>query len=232
MNGPTSRRGNILGALASFSTGCLHSFLRDLWHRPGTSTKLYGNKEGIPDVHQTLRQTDLKLLGLSIQKRGRFYGKQIMETAYNMIAGLHIGMIKACMKSYDLTDIMERFKNVSFTFSQFLHHVDWTHDHNMVNVHWMAYTESCDPCRRKMDYTLQQKTIQVDDNHLFHGVLGYSKKVRFYTGAAPQLQPFTRPLRQPVLHEREPQVDGARIGYLYARLQTLDTSTTCTSAGD
>ncbi|KAG0722417.1 Carbohydrate sulfotransferase 14 [Chionoecetes opilio] len=109
-----------------------------------------------------------------------FYGAEITEVAFNMImTGPHIALVKGFMISYNLTNLMERFMNASFTFSQFLHHVVWTHEQGMPDLHWMTYTESCDPCRRRVDYILKLETIQEEVNHLFHGVLGYPEKVGF-----------------------------------------------------
>ncbi|XP_063863851.1 carbohydrate sulfotransferase 8-like [Scylla paramamosain] len=124
-------------------------------------------------------QTGALLWYPSVQEE-EFYGEQVMETAYNMLhTGPYIGVINACMNTYSLTNTMERFKNASFTFSQFLRHVVWTHDQGMPDVHWMTYTENCDPCRRRLDYILKLETIQEEINHLFQHVLGYSEKISF-----------------------------------------------------
>lgn len=78
----------------------------------------------------------------------------------------------------NLTDVMERFMNASFTFNQFLQHVVWTYDHGIVNNHWMTYTRYCDPCRWKFDYILKLETIEEEFDYLLHQVLGYSKTIQ------------------------------------------------------
>ncbi|XP_050707627.1 carbohydrate sulfotransferase 11-like [Eriocheir sinensis] len=62
--------------------------------------------------------------------------------------------------AYNLSDLVQRFRNTSFTFNQFLRHVVWTHEMAMPDEHWMTYTEMCDPCRMKFDYILKLETIQ------------------------------------------------------------------------
>ena len=119
------------------------------------------------------------ILAIPSKIEEEYYGEEILDVAFNMLrGGTHFGMVKACMNSYNLLQVMEQFKNASFTFSQFLQHVVWTHDHGMADLHWMTYTHSCDPCRRKMDYILKLETIKEEFNHLFHGVLGYPERIK------------------------------------------------------
>lgn len=102
------------------------------------------------------------------------YGRETMGIALNMIyTGPHVGLVQALLDSYNVSDLARRFRNTSFTFNQFLHHVVWTHDLGMPDEHWMTYTETCDPCRMKFDYILKLETIQEEVHHLFCEVLGY-----------------------------------------------------------
>ncbi|MPC65369.1 Carbohydrate sulfotransferase 9 [Portunus trituberculatus] len=122
-------------------------------------------------------QTEGILWRPSVQEK-KIYGEQVMNTVYNMLhIGPYIGVINACMNTYSLTNAMEMCQNASFTFSQFLRHVVWTHEQGMPDVHWMTYTENCDPCRRRPDYILKLETVQEEINHLFHHVLGFGKKI-------------------------------------------------------
>ena len=60
-----------------------------------------------------------------------------------------------------------------------MYYIVWTHEQGMPDVHWMTYTESCDPCRRKQDYILKLETVQEEMNHLFHHVLGFPQSISF-----------------------------------------------------
>ncbi|XP_050733184.1 uncharacterized protein LOC127006889 [Eriocheir sinensis] len=104
-----------------------------------------------------------------------FYGGAEMFTAHQMLSsGISTAFVKTFGSgSYDLQDLATRFGNTSFTFSQFLRHVVWTHDAGVADEHWMTYTEACDPCRVKFDYILKLETIQEEVQHLFCGVLGF-----------------------------------------------------------
>ena len=96
------------------------------------------------------------LLANPSKEEEEVYGVKVIRIIYNMLyIGPHIGIFETCNNSYNLTIMMERFRNASFTFNQFLQHVVWTHEQGMPDLHWMTYTESCDPCRRKQDYILK-----------------------------------------------------------------------------
>ncbi|XP_050690115.1 carbohydrate sulfotransferase 12-like [Eriocheir sinensis] len=118
------------------------------------------------------------LLTIPSQEENQFYGVEEMETAYLMIYnGPHIGFSTIFRNAYNVSDLAQRFRNTSFSFSQFLHHVVWTHDMGMPDEHWMTYTETCDPCRMKFDYVLKLETIQEEMQHLLCGVLGFPERV-------------------------------------------------------
>lgn len=118
------------------------------------------------------------LLGSPSATEEILYGREEMLIAYNMInSGEQIGLSEALMKSYNLSDLEQRFRNTSFTFNQFLRHVVWTHDIGMPDIHWMTYTQTCDPCRMKFNYILKLETIQEEAHHLFCEVLGFPEKV-------------------------------------------------------
>ena len=114
----------------------------------------------------------------SVQKQ-EFYNVPIKEIVHEMMRyGTYRGMIDACRYTYKSMNIFQ-FKNTSFTFNQFLQHVVWTHEQGMPDLHWMTYTESCDPCRRKQNYILKLETVQEEMNHLFQHVLGFPEKISF-----------------------------------------------------
>ena len=120
------------------------------------------------------------LLANPSKEEEEVYGVKVIRIIYNMLyIGPHIGIFETCNNSYNLTIMMERFRNASFTFNQFLQHVVWTHEQGMPDLHWMTYTESCDPCRRKQDYILKLETVQEEMNHLFHHMLGFPEKISF-----------------------------------------------------
>ncbi|CAL4073121.1 unnamed protein product [Meganyctiphanes norvegica] len=54
----------------------------------------------------------------------------------------------------EYTDLNQKYKNVSFTFEEFINHVIWTHDMGYGDYHWMPQSVLCDVCRRHTDYIL------------------------------------------------------------------------------
>lgn len=109
-----------------------------------------------------------------------FHGEAETFAVNQMLsAGNSRAYITAFGKGYDLRELVPRFRNTSFTFSQFLRHVVWTHHAGVVDEHWQTFTEMCDPCRVKFDYILKLETIQEELQHLFCGVLGFQGEASF-----------------------------------------------------
>lgn len=109
-----------------------------------------------------------------------FYGETETFVFHEILSsGMSSAFVTVFGSSYDLRGLMLRFRNTSFTFSQFLRHVVWTHDAGVADEHWMTYTEACDPCRVKFDYILKLETIQEEIQHLFCGVLGFQGEASF-----------------------------------------------------
>lgn len=76
-------------------------------------------------------------------------------------------------KGYNFTDPLLQFGNVSFTFHDFLRHVLWTDKVDLMDVHWMTYTQQCDPCRQKLSYTLRLENIDQESKYILQRVIGY-----------------------------------------------------------
>lgn len=116
------------------------------------------------------------LLANPSQEEDQFYGAKEMDIAHLMILyGPCMGLCKIIENAYNFNDLIQRFRNISFTFNQFLHHVVWTHEMGMPDEHWMTYTEMWEPCRIKFDYILKLETIKEEVEHLFSGVLGFQE---------------------------------------------------------
>ncbi|XP_050737208.1 carbohydrate sulfotransferase 14-like, partial [Eriocheir sinensis] len=116
------------------------------------------------------------LLANPSQEENQFYGVKEMDIAYlMMLYGPCMGLSKILKNAYNSSDLIQRFRNISFTFNQFLHHVVWTHDMGMPDEHWMTYTEMWEPCRIKFDYILKLETIKEEMEHLFCRVLGFQE---------------------------------------------------------
>lgn len=120
------------------------------------------------------------LLAKPSPEEKQFHGEQETFTVNQILSsGTSTAYITAFRMRYDLRELALRFRNTSFTFSQFLRHVVWTHGAGVADEHWETFTEMCDPCRVKFDYILKLETIQEEMQHLFCGVLGFHGNASF-----------------------------------------------------
>lgn len=73
-------------------------------------------------------------------------------------------------KAYEHTDanLRTRFKDVTFTFEEFLWHVVWTHDLGILDPHWTSTYILCHPCRHHYDYVVHLETAAQDVSYLLH----------------------------------------------------------------
>lgn len=83
------------------------------------------------------------------------------------------GLQDALARGYSFSDPLKQFGNVSFSFTDFLKLVLWTDELDMMDAHWMSYTQYCDPCRRKYNYILRLENIDEESTYLLQKVLGY-----------------------------------------------------------
>lgn len=83
----------------------------------------------------------------------------------------------AASKGYAYSDPIREFGNTTFTFVDFLKHVLWTNKLGLTDLHWMTFTQICDPCKYKYKYILSLENIRQESRYLLQQVLGYSETV-------------------------------------------------------
>lgn len=84
---------------------------------------------------------------------------------------------------HNMDENLSRFKETTFTFQDFLHHVLWTYDHGIMDHHWAPQTCLCDPCKQNYDFILRFESIGEEAKHVFErlGVGSYEQVRSFET---------------------------------------------------
>lgn len=67
---------------------------------------------------------------------------------------------KMVTSGIDRSQLKERFKNRSFTMTEFLEYVLWTRDMKMVDPHWIPITENCNLCTEDFSHVLHVEEPQ------------------------------------------------------------------------
>ncbi|KAK3879783.1 hypothetical protein Pcinc_015683 [Petrolisthes cinctipes] len=58
--------------------------------------------------------------------------------------------------------LVKTFQKATFSFEQFIHHVLWTHELKLPDIHWLSIFNTCHPCFYHYDYVIHLETVQED----------------------------------------------------------------------
>lgn len=124
--------------------------------------KMEGKAMTFPDAKETEFDPDIYNVGMHMVANGRQVG----------IEGAAIEAYKGVM-----LDLVERHRNASFTFDEFLQFVVWSSDKGVIDQHWTPYTDLCFPCQRDYQYILHLETAAEESSVLLRDI-GYPDEYR------------------------------------------------------
>lgn len=125
-------------------------------------------------VTRYVSSTSGKMLANPSTEEVIYYGPEEMTIAtHMMLSGSHWGLWDAVQRGLNLANPHSTLANVTFTLTEFLQHVSWTHKYGVPDHHWMAASVHCRPCSTSLHYLLHLERLDVELPHLLHSVLGY-----------------------------------------------------------
>lgn len=123
---------------------------------------------------QYFSSTSGKMLANPPTEEVIYYGPEEMTIAAHMVwSGSHWGLWDAVHRGLNLVHPHSTLANVTFTLTEFLQHVSWTHKYGVPDHHWMAASVHCRPCFTSLHYLLHLENLDAELPHLLHSVLGY-----------------------------------------------------------
>ncbi|XP_042212322.1 uncharacterized protein LOC121859524 isoform X2 [Homarus americanus] len=77
-----------------------------------------------------------------------------------LTVGKHVGVVAAVNIGYSTTEqskLKKYFSNASFTMAEFLEHVLWTRDVDLLDHHWTPISQLCGPCTADYKYIVRHE---------------------------------------------------------------------------
>lgn len=103
------------------------------------------------------------------------FERDIYNVGTYMVAnGRQVGVEGAALQAYGdvMLDLIERHRNASFSFNDFLQFVVWSNDKGVIDHHWTPYTDLCFPCQQDYQYILRLEAVSEESRILLKDV-GY-----------------------------------------------------------
>lgn len=101
---------------------------------------------------------------------------------YMVANGRQVAIEGAAIEAYKgvMLDQIERHRNASFTFNEFLQFVVWSSDKGVIDQHWTPYTDLCFPCQQDYQYILHLEAVS-EESRVFLKDIGYPDEFRLTT---------------------------------------------------
>ncbi|XP_047474679.1 uncharacterized protein LOC125029013 [Penaeus chinensis] len=102
--------------------------------------------------------------------------------SYMVANGRQVAIEGAAIEAYKdvMLDLVERHRNASFTFNEFLQFVVWSGERGVIDQHWTPYTDLCFPCQQDYQYILHLENAS-EESKVFLKDIGYPDEFRLTT---------------------------------------------------